>query len=267
MFTHNPRRMTMGTAALLLGGGLLLTAAAWTAAPAAEPVEVLLEGHDQSIFGYLRKISESRYLLQGDDVYHDFPGDQIVTVDGQDEIPASVDGSGRLIFTSFYEKVLANGDVEVWSHNEVANQSAKFLTGTDWGAAAWEKEQLGTLEVYDNFSNRLPLRVTPREDGGFRVEVDFLVPVAPRESLGLTLKTVRRGEARREGDVWSYTFNLGFNEDRYLTRKIELPAGAEVIASYRGAWPVESGGRRFLISQRYYPALTEDPLTVTYKLP
>ena len=234
---------------------------------AAEPVEVLLKGHDAPLAGYLRQISDARFLLQGDEVYHEFPGNQIVTVDGKDDIPKSARGSGRLIFSSFYEKVLPGGDVEVWSHNEVTNDGVKILTGTDWGAAAWEEEQIRSMEVFDSFSNRLPVRIVPRGDGTFRVEVDFIVPVAPRESLGLTLKTIRMGAARLEDEVWSYTFNVDFNEDRYLTRKIELPPGAQIEDTYSGCQRLEMEGRAILLSQRYYPARTVDPLTVHYKLP
>ncbi|MEN8007291.1 MAG: hypothetical protein ABFS42_09775 [Candidatus Krumholzibacteriota bacterium] len=237
------------------------------AAGAAEPVEVLLKGHDESLTGYLRQISDARFLLQGDNVYHEFPGNQIVTVDGSDDIPQSVRGNGRLIFSSFYEKILPGGDVEVWSHNQVTNDGVQVLTGTDWGAAAWEEEQIRTMEVYDSFNHKLPMMIVPRGDGGFTVKVDFIVPVAPRESLGLTLKTIRKGQARRTGDTWSYTFNIDFNEDRYMTRKIELPAGAEIEKTYAWCRKFDIEGRTILISQRYYPARTADPLTVVYKLP
>ncbi len=249
---------------LILATGALILAPNQVAA--AEPVEVQLKGHNEPLTGFLRQISDSRFLLQGDEVYHEFPGDQIVTVNGKDEIPGSVLGSGRLIFSSFYEKILPDGDVEVYSHNEITHGGSRILTGTDWGAAAWEEEQIRSMEVYDSFSNKLPVTIVPRDDGTFGVEVDFVVPVAPRESLGLTLKTIRKGGARLEGDTWKYTFNVQFNEDRYLTRKIELPAGAEIQEAYSGCQGVDLEGRTILLSQRYYPAATADPLTITYKL-
>lgn len=237
-----------------------------TAAPAAEPVEILLKGHDTKLTGYLRQVSDARFLLQGDNVYHEFPGNQIVTVNGKDTIPSSVRGNGRLIFSSFYEKILPNGDVEVWSHNDITNDGVMVLTGTDWGAAAWEEEQIRTMEVLDPFGNKLPVTIVPRDNGTFKVEVDFMVPVAPRESLGLTLKIIRKGAARLEDGAWRYTFNVDFNEDRYLTRKIELPAGAEIQDAYFGCRGLEMAGKTILLSQRYYPAQTRDPLTVTYTL-
>lgn len=233
---------------------------------AAEPVEVQLKGHDTSLTGYLRQISDARFLLQGDNVYHEFPGNQIVTVNGKETIPSSVNGTGRLIFSSFYEKVLSNGDVEVWSHNDITNDGSSILTGTDWGAAAWEEEQIRTMEVYDSFGNKLPVAISPRSNGTFKVEVFFLVPVAPRESLGLTLKNIRKGAARLEDGAWHYTFNVDFNEDRYLSRKIELPAEAEIQEVYFGCRGIELVGKTILLSQRYYPANTEDPLTVSYTL-
>lgn len=245
--------------------GLVLMLAAG-AATAAGPVEVLLKGHDQPLTGFLRQISDSRFLLQGENVYHEFPGNQILTVDGKDDIPKSVEGDSRLIFSSFYEKILPSGDVEVWSHNQITNDGVLILTGTDWGAAAWEEEQIRSMEVYDSFNHQLPMMIVPQGDGTFRVEVDFVVPVAPRESLGLTLKTTRKGAVMQEGDSWSYTFNVGFNEDRYLTRKIELPYGAEIKETYPGSRGVEMDKRTILLSQRYYPAGTEDPLTVVFTM-
>ena len=50
---------------ILLSG---LTGVAATAAP----VTVVLEGHDQPVTGYLRSISASRFLLQGEDDYLEF---------------------------------------------------------------------------------------------------------------------------------------------------------------------------------------------------
>lgn len=246
--------------------GLFLMMAAGTVS-AAEPVEILLKGHDEPLTGFLRQISDARFLLQGDNVYHEFPGDQIVTVNGREDVPESVRGDGRLIFSSFYEKVLPDGDVEVWSHNEITNDGVSILTGTDWGAAAWEEDRIRTMKVYDNFNNELPVTIKPTGDGSFRVEVYFLVPVAPRESLGLTVKTIRKGVAKLEGETWSYTFNLGFNEDRYLTRKIQLPVGAEILEMYSWCRRVDFEGGSILLSQRYYPAGTSDPLTIKYRLP
>lgn len=236
-------------------------------APSVEPVSILLKGHDEPLEGYLREISPERYLLQGENYYHSFPADQIVSVNGGHKIPDSARGSGRLIFTTLYEKLLPGGDVEIWSRNEIANDSAVFLEGTDWGAAAWEKQELETLEVYDNYANRLPVRVIPKGDGSFRIDVTFLVPVAPGESMGLSIRRVRRGAAKLEDGTWTYTFNLDFNEDRYLTRKVELPYGAEVITPYRGCWRFEIEDRMMLISQHYYPAHTREPLTVSWKMP
>ena len=247
--------------------GLVLLLAPVLRAAAVEPVSVLLKGHDEPIEGYLREVSHARYLLQGENVYYSFPADQIVTVDGRSEIPASARGSGRLIRSTLYEKLLPDGDVEVWSRSEITNDSAIYLEGTDWGATAREKDDLETLEVYDNFANRLPVAVVPRGDGGFRVEVTFLVPVAPGESLGLSVRKIRKGAAKREGGAWSYTFMLDFAEDRYLTRKIELPQGAREVEAYRGCWPFEIEGRQLLVSQHYYPAHTREPLVVRWTMP
>ena len=128
---------------------------------------------------------------------------------------------------------------------------------------------LALVQLVDRYLERVYryLRNLARDEGGFRVEVDFVVPEAPRESLGLTLKTIRKGAARQQGAAWSYTFNVGFNEDRYLTRKIELPPGAEITETYRGSRGVRISKKTILLSQRYFPAETTDPLTVIYQLP
>ena len=85
---------------------ILLTVLPTASSRAAEPVSVLLKGHDEEITGFLRRISEARYLLQGGNVYHEFPENQIVTVDGQEAIPESARSGGRLIYTSLREKIL-----------------------------------------------------------------------------------------------------------------------------------------------------------------
>lgn len=238
-----------------------------SAAFAGEEVEILLKGHDDPLIGHLRQISHARYLLQGPNFYYEFPGNQIVTVNGGTDVPESARGSGRLIFSSFYEKVLPDGDVEIWSHNQITNDGIEVLTGTDWGAAAREADALKTLEVYDTFGNRLPVTITPKDDGTFLVGVDFIVPVAPKESLGLALKIVRKGAAQRSNGAWQYTFNVDFAEDRYLTRKIELPAGTSIEYLFDGCRKLVIGGRTFLLCQRYYPAGTADPQTVRYHVP
>ena len=245
---------------------LILFAIADSAA-AVEPVEVRLEGHDQPVRGFLRQISDARYLLQGTDVYYELTADQIVSVDGNQTIPRSVRGSGRLVFSSFYEKLLPDGSVEFWDYTEATNDGSTFWTGTSWGAAAHEADEARHMTSYDVYGNELPMRLVPRDDGGFRVEVDFLVPVAPGERTGLIVKVLRKGAVRHEGDTWSYTYNGDFAEDRHLTRKIELPAGAELIDTYTGSRRVELGDRIILVSQRYYPAHTKDPVTVTFRLP
>jgi len=258
----------MNTAIILLTVLLTaITAEPAGSAPATEPVTVQLSGIDHPLVGHLRQINDSRFLLQGEKQYYEFSGDQILTVDGRDEVPDSVRGTGRLIASSFYEKILPGGDVEVWSRNDVVNDTPRMLTSTSWGVADWELEQTQEKEIYDAYGNRLNLQVVPGVDGKHQAVVEFLVPVAPTETMGLVVKTLKRGASAIDGDTWRYTFNVDFSEDRTFLRKIELPNGATIRATYAGCRSLVHGGKVFLLSQRYYPANTVDPLTIEYTLP
>lgn len=245
---------------------ILLISTLAVAAPATEHVSVLLKGHDQPIDGFLRNISDSRFLLQGEDVYYEFPQNQIVSVDGRADIPDHVYGQRRLIFSSFYEKILPNGDVEVWLRVDSKNTGSTMLTTTDWGVGPHELAEARERSVFDGFGNRLRLELVPAENGLYRQIAHLVVPIAPRETISLALKTVRQDAVRREGDDLVYKFNVGFSEDRYLFRKVELPAGAELQKAYHGCQGLVHDGRHILVSQHYYPAFAEEPLVIRFRM-
>ncbi|MCP4573585.1 MAG: hypothetical protein GY838_14600 [bacterium] len=245
---------------------LVLLVALATTAPAAEPVTVVIEGHGSPLKGFLRSISDSRFLLQSEDAYYEFTRGQILSVDGSDAIPTAAYGERPLIWSSYYEVVGPGGEVEVHHQLEFTNRSSRFVTSTSWGVGDEEEEMHASMAAHDGWGNELEIEV--RTDGGRRQAVlRFAVPVAPGETSTFALSFVRRGAARRDGDIWSYTFNVDFPEDRYFIRKVALPAGAELVETYSGSRELEVGGRSLLVSQRYYPARTVDPLTVRYRLP
>jgi len=245
---------------------LVLTVALATVAGAAEPVTVVIEGHGTPLTGYLRNINDSRFLLQSADAYYEFTRGQIVSVDGSDGIPVSAYGERPLVRSSFYEIVRPDGDVEVHYQIDFTNHSNQLLTSTEWGVAAHEEEMYGTMVAHDNWGNELKVELVTRDEGR-RAVLHFAVPVAPGEDCVFALGVIRADAAVRDDDVWSYTFNVDFPEDRYFYRKVALPVGAELVETYRGSRDLEVDGRSLLVSQRYYPAGTIDPLTVRYRLP
>lgn len=241
----------------LLGG---LTSAA------AAPVTVILEGHDQPVTGYLRNISTPRFLLQGEDDYLEFDGDAIVTVDGRDEIPASAYRDRPLVMSSHFEEIQAGGDVTAHYQITFTNRSQRVITSTEWGVAPHETDQYAGTVAHDSWGNRLTLEMVEKA-GKQRVVLHFVVPVVPGEASTFALTRLLSGGAERDGDGWSYRFNVDFPEDRYYFRKVALPAGAEVVSTYHGCKELEMDGRVLIVSQRYYPAGTVDPLTIRYRLP
>ncbi len=236
-------------------------------AQAAKEVEVMLKGQAGPITGFLREISQSRFMLQGGDQFYEFGADELLTVNGQ-KTPSDKDlGEGRLIYTTLYEKIMPNGDVEIWSNLDVDNSGSTLITSIDWGAGEKELEEMRTVEIVDQFGNQLPVTISPRSAGGYKVEVRLLVPVVPMESTSMRMKTVRPGAAKQlDSGRWSYTFNCDFPEDRFFVRKVEFPAGSGIVVP-RGWRLNELDGRVFLYSHFYYPAHTVVPQVIEYQLP
>ncbi len=249
---------------LLVLLAVLMTSAA---AVAAEPVKVLLKGKDDAITGYLREVGQARFILQSEGAFYQFEAQELISVNGR-TTPAPEDlGQGRLVTTALYEKVLADGDVEVWTNLDIENTGTAMIEIVDWGAAAWELENGYSCDLRDQFGNSLPVEIIPRADGNYRIEVQLPVPVAPLETVRLNLKTLRRGAAHlTEGGTWRYQYNVDYPEDRFFVRKIELPAGTEVDVP-AGWWLHEMDGRLFLHSYFYYPARTRVPQVIEYRLP
>lgn len=236
-------------------------------AQAAKEVEVMLKGQAGPITGYLREISESRFILQGDQQFYEFGANELLTVNGQ-KTPSDQDlGEGRLVYTTLYEKILPNGDVEIWSNLDVDNSGSTLITSIDWGAGEKELEEMRTIEIVDQFGNLLPVNISPRSTGGYKVEVSLLVPVVPMERTSMRMKTLRSRSAKPlDSGRWSYTFNCDFPEDRFFVRKVEFPAGSEIVVPQ--GWSLnELDGRVFLHSHFYFPAHTVVPQVIEYQLP
>ncbi|MBU8870393.1 MAG: hypothetical protein KOO60_05935 [Gemmatimonadales bacterium] len=234
---------------------------------AAKPVEVVLKGQIEPITGYLREISQSRFILQSDGQFYQFNAEELVSVNGNKSPDRNDLGEGRLIQTSLYEKIRPNGEVEIWTNLDVENTGSDLIESVNWGATEWEMESGNSYDIRDQFGNQLPVDISPGDNGLYRISVQLPVPVAPMETVRLNLKTIRKEAAKSSGDQsWSYTYNVDFPEDRFFVRKIEFPAGTEVDVPV-GWWLNEAGGRIFLHSYFYYPAHTVAPQVIEYRLP
>jgi len=245
---------------------LVLTHAAF----AAETYSVLLRGHDEPIVGYLRQVGESRFFLQSDDdaqsVTYEVGRSSIVSVDGREEIPDTARGGGRIIEYSTLETILPNGDVEYW-YQQRATAERTPLTKVTWGVLPRELPMYETLEVFDQWGNRLPHVIVKESEDLYRAEVSLEVPVGFHEDVVLNKRILLRGAAVREGDLWTYTRNTDFPEDRIFSRKVRLPEGAEFVSAshHRTPWPdVEP---LTVYWRRFCPEGTSDVMSVTYRLP
>lgn len=261
MYTRN----FLLTLMLFVGVGMALCTS--LPAQADEIREIRIKGESKPLEGYLRRISESRYLVQTEDAYLEILGDMIQSVDGKPGVPEDPGDYELLIFATFYERIQPDGDVVIWTRNHVTNQSSKVMTSTRWGVAQHELQLHQEMEVYDSYGNRLEVTLTPWTEGRHRAEVKFMVPVAPGEEIDLSHRIIRHGAAKLEDGAWSYSFAGDFAEDRFLTRKVELPAGAEMIETLTDWQKLNYEGRTLLILRRYFPAKTVDLQTVAYSLP
>lgn len=249
---------------------LLILLALAPAAFAAETYTVLLEGHDEPIVGYLRQVSESRFFLQSDDdaqsVTYEVGRSAIVAVDGRDEIPESARDGGTVFEYSTVETILPNGDVETWSqHRGINDRSPR--THVAFGAKTRELPMYETLEVYDQWGHRLEFAIAQESEDLHRVTITLAVPAGFNEEIVLNLKTVQRGAARRDGDLWTYARNTDFPEDRIFSRKVRLPEGAEFVSASHHRTPWTDVEPPTVYWRRYCPKRTDDLMTVTYRLP
>ncbi len=273
------RSPALGTAALrstTLGWTALGTAAlgliCWTSvASAAGTAEgsVRVELHDgQVLEGRLRLVEPSAYLLQTEDVLYELSGTEIAAVDGRTGRPELDPPSERLIRYESYEIIHADGQVDLWSHARVTNDSPIVWTYVKSGAAKHELDLMERLEAYDGYGHRLDHRIEPREDSDLHnVIVDLVVPIAPGEAVNISRRYTEFAQAQREGDRWTYTVHGDFPEDRIYYRKLRLPPEANLVrADPSPTVHFEHDGCTVLAWRRYYARGERYPLTVVYEL-
>ncbi|MCP4547976.1 MAG: hypothetical protein GY835_16045 [bacterium] len=242
---------------------------------AGEKSEIIL-ANGTTMIGILRAVAPSRYIVQGvlegelnaAEVAFEVSGDLIRGVDGRSTLPA-FDSRKRIIESEWFERVMPNGDVEMWRSLTVGNNSQKLLTYASWDVADREVASTREMLVMDMFGQELVHRLEEADgEHGRRVVVELEVPVAPGESLDLALRLTQRGALRRDGDLLSYTFSGGFSGETILLRKIELPAGAEIVAiEPEPLYTFEYAGKPLVIWRRYYGHQEILPQTITFRLP
>ncbi|MFC1572773.1 hypothetical protein ACFL6M_04155 [Candidatus Eisenbacteria bacterium] len=219
--------------------------------------------------GYLRQIQNSLFLVQTSDALYEVSGEEIAAVNDTPGLPRSLGISRRLVRHEVYEVILPNGKIDRWSRSQTENRSLKVLTTVSNGASERELKMYETMEVYDNYGNRLEYNITPRPDSGFyKVTIELKVPIAPGESVGLTRRYKDFMETGRQGDVFTYQFSGAFPSDRIYYGKVRLPRGAEIqnvdpapVVQY------EHDGCQVLTWRRYYPKDERYPLRIVYRLP
>jgi hypothetical protein len=231
-----------------------------------DTVTVKVRGLGDPVEGWLRKIDDSRWVLQGPDRYYEIDGADIESVDGRKGEPKD-SGKRVLPFTS-YDEVLPDGGVLSWNRMEIVHRERRPMTYVQWGAKPHELEwTYNDFHLFDDYGNELEVERTPREDGGLSLRAELAVPVCENEKLTLVSRNVVKQWAWEENGVWTLSHNGDFPDDRLWVRKVRLPEGAEVLTVSPDADLFEHDGAPIVLWRRYYPKGVILPLTVTYRLP
>ncbi|MCP4291638.1 MAG: hypothetical protein GY780_07360 [bacterium] len=173
----------------------------------------------------------------------------------------------QLNYSIMFEKVLNNGDVEIWNNWEFENTQINMIESIVFEAAEWELEEVRNQIVIDSFGNRLETIITRLNSHSYRVEIPLLVPFAPKESMKLMVKRIRKNFCQKLDDgQWSFTQNTHFSNDRFLIRKVEFPKGA-VVTVPEGWRKNEFKGRTILHSHFKCATDTEGLQVIEYRLP
>ena len=244
---------------------LLLVLICAAAAAADDTVTVKVRGLGEPVEGWLRKVDDSRWVLQGPARYYELDGDDIESVDGRKGAP---DGRAeRVAMQTSYDEVQPNGGVKSWNRLEIVHRERRPMTYVQWGAKPHELEwSYNEFHLFDDFGNELEVERTPREDGGLSLRAELVVPVCENEKLTLVSSHVVKQWAWEKDGVWTLSHNGDFPDDRLWVRKVRLPEGAELLSVTPDADVFEHDGATLVLWRRYYPKGVSLPLTVTYRL-
>ncbi len=217
--------------------------------------------------GVLRQIRPSFYLVQTDDELIELSAEEIELVNGQQGIPSV--GNERPLATSMHRAQLQpDGSLDLWTFEEITNTHDEILTYAMFGAKERELPTMKTMQAYDQFGNRLNVRIEPRAGTGlYNVFIDFEVPILPGESMRGSLRYVYQNQIECDGQRCRNQFWGDFPEDRLHTRRVELPKGAKLLkVDPEPNLQYEHDGKTVVVWRRYYPAKTGFPLVVEYEL-
>ncbi|PID80340.1 hypothetical protein CSA17_06195 [bacterium DOLJORAL78_65_58] len=238
-------------------------------AQGAEPPRQEIKLRDgKTLRGVIRQIRSSLYLVQTKQDLYELCAEDIVSVGGQPGVPPQA-ATQPLDYDQRRVVLHADGTAEVWVAHDITNNFDRVLTYAMFGAKERELPSMRTMAAYDQFGNKLNVRIEPRTGTDlYNVFVDFVVPVLPGETMRGSLRTLHTDRIQREGKKCRYGFWGNMPGDRLLTRRVELPLGAKLTkVEPRPNLEIEHEGRTIIVWRRYYPALSEFPLVVEYELP
>jgi hypothetical protein len=219
------------------------------------------------LHGVIRQIRSSLYLVQtGHDLY-ELSAEEIASVGGKPGVPPQE--SQKPLFNDMQRVQLrADGIVDMWTAEEITNNHDQILTYAMFGAKENELPFMRTMQAFDQFGNRLKVRIEPRAGTDlYNVFVDFVVPILPGETMRGSLRYEFTGEITCKDGKCVNRFSGDFADDKLLTRRVELPVGAKLLkAEPEPNLQFEYLGQMVIVWRRYYPAGTRFPLVVEYEL-
>lgn len=255
-------KWTLRILALLLLG---IALGAEASGPAPQEIE-LRDG--KTLHGVIRQIRTSLYLVQTDQDLYELSAEEIASVGGKPGVPPQEDPEP--LFTGMQRVQLRpDGIVEMWTAEEITNDHDQILTYAMFGAKEEELPFMRTMQAYDEYGNKLNVRIEPRAGTDLHnVFVDFVVPILPGETMHGSLRYEFPGQITCENGTCVNRFMGDFPEDRLLTRRVELPPGAKLLEVEPDPnLQFEYLDQEVIVWRRYYPAGTRFPLVVKYELP
>jgi hypothetical protein len=258
-------RATRATIGAAICGVAVLIAGVAAAAPSG-PLAIELQ-NGIVLRGVVRQIQPSLYLIQSDARLYEVSAGEIATVDGDDDVMKKLPKADRKLFRyETYEELQNDASVVSWDHFDVTNESGKVTTYLEWGAQQRELADAKASTTFDQFGQPLEQRIEPRPGSDiYDVYHDLRVPIVPGERIRFTTRYRYENRVAQENGHAVYRFGGDFPDDRIVTRKIALPAGAVLVrAEPEPLMTFEYEGRTIVVWRRYYPAGEVHQQTIVY---
>jgi hypothetical protein len=216
--------------------------------------------------GVIRQIATSLYLVQTDQDLYELSAEEIASVDGKPGVPPQ--RNHKPLFNTMHRVQLgADGIVTMWTAEEITNNHDQILTYAMFGAREHELPFMRTMQAFDQFGNKLNVRIEPRAGTDiYNVFVDFVVPILPGETMRGSKRYTFPDQITCNDGTCMNRFWGDFPEDRLLTRRVELPVGAKLLkADPEPNLQFEHLGQTVVVWRQYYPEGTGFPLVVEYE--